>query len=176
MLHIFICSCQILHDKICPVIQTEYPLSETLETRCVLNFIFFLNVAVFECTKWNDLGMEARSKHKHLHFTHTSHITAGMSFCIEFSVPSCSDAPSNVSLDGGVSNCSLGSILKNFVILVTFRFFVGEKCAWPVFHQGQVENGEHLRSRSTTKSWHEGGKKGLLWMEGRCGGGGNVMG
>lgn len=51
MLHIFICSCQILHDKIRPVIQTECPLSEMLETRCVLNFIFFLNVAVFDCTK-----------------------------------------------------------------------------------------------------------------------------
>lgn len=41
MLHILLCSCQIRQDKTGPVIQTEYPLSEMLETRCVVNFFSF---------------------------------------------------------------------------------------------------------------------------------------
>lgn len=60
-------------------------------------------------------------------------------------MPSGSDAPSNISLDVGFSACSLRSILKNFVILETFRLGGGGKCAWPAFYEGQMENGEHLR-------------------------------
>lgn len=104
--HISICSCQILHDKICPIIQAECPLAERLEDQIyVLNFIFF-NVAIFEYTKWDNLGMEPKSTHKHLCFTHTSHVQLRGHLLQCFQHPSV-NASSAMSLVVGFSTCSL---------------------------------------------------------------------
>lgn len=59
------------------------PYLKGLRTDTCFEFHIFLNVWIFEYTKWGDLGMEPKSEHKHLRFIGASQVEP---FCRVFSI------------------------------------------------------------------------------------------
>lgn len=96
-------------------------------------------------------------------FTFPKHLTYApwMSFYREFSGPPCSEAPSDINSDVGFSTCNLRSTLKNFVILVTFRFLeeLGGLCLACIWSGFNGKWGAPEERAYRTKSWHKGEKK-----------------
>lgn len=112
-------------------------------------FLFFLVVAVFECTTWND-GAQVWTQEFtfYLHLTHTAQI----SFRVVFNASVWRDIGSDV----GFSTCSLKSMLKNFGTLVTFGFSGGNVClvcVWSGSHRkwGVPEDGADAEPGLHTK-------------------------